>query len=165
MCGVPVAEQRARHGAAPAQARTAEQAIKILLIQFVKNLFQVKMIASGLADPFAAAHAADGVNPVANVPPVQELPIARLIALRNGFAVELGEQDEGQRFQHRGRSGFQQVRQAHFDSPLPNSDDVVDIGIRTEAHFKLRQRRARPDGTEGFRKDLLAGVGQGKLRR
>ena len=58
-------------------------------------------------------------------------------------AIQLAEQNVGQRFDDRGGRALENVRDPDGEPPALEPDRAVGIGVAPELHFDLRKRRAR----------------------
>src|SRR5262245_9580071 len=106
-------------------------------------------------DEFAPADLTNQLRLPPYVAPVQIQAIAMGITARGGLAVELTQQDEGERLHHRRGRARKQVRDPDVEPPILQSDEAVGVGEAAELDPQLRHRRPRLDFAENAAIDLL----------
>ena len=163
--GVVVAEAAAGVVLAPGDLRASHESVEEAAVEVVEDFFQMVMVAASRADVLASAHLADEAGFGGNVVTGDIAAITRAEGALDRLAIELGEQDMGDRVQHGFRSAFEQVGEADIKLSLAQPDGVVDGDERIETNVHRRRGRAGTKFAIGFLKDLrqLWGHGEGRV--
>jgi len=152
---IEMSEHAARGPAAPTQLRPAHQAIEILRVEALENLFQIVMLSGRPGKELAPADLAHQLRLAPDVAPVQIQPVTVRVHGRHRLSVQLAEQDERQRFGDRRRGAGQQVANPHPEAAVAKRNGAIRVGELAELDAQAGQRRARPERAENAGIDLL----------
>ena len=136
-------------------------------VEVVENFFQMVVVAAGGADVLASAHLADEPRFGGNVVAGDIAAITGAVGAVDRLAIELGEQDVGDRVQHGFGRAFEQVGEADVKLSLAQPDGVVDGDKRIETNVHGRRGRAGTEFAIGFVKNFgkLRGHVEGRVAR
>jgi len=123
--------------------RASHESMEEAAVEVVENFFQVIVVAASGADVLASTHLADEAGFGGNVVAGDITAITGAVSVLDRLAIELGEQDVGDRVQHGVGSAFEQVGEANVELSLAETDGVVDGDKRIETNVHGRRGRAR----------------------
>ena len=163
--GIVVTEAATGVVLAPGELRTSHESVKEAAVEVVEDFFQMVVVAASGADVLASAHLADETRFGGNIMAGDIAAITCAVDAIDWLAIELGEQDVGNRVQDRFWSTFEQVGEADVEFSLAHADGVVDGDKRIKADVHDRRGRARTQFAIGFMKDFgeLWGHVEGRL--
>src|SRR5258708_6989958 len=110
--GIVVAKAAAGMVPAPGELRPSHESVEEAAVEVVEDFFQMVVVATGGADVLASAHLADEPRFGGNVVAGDIAAITGAVRAIDRLTIELGEQDVGDRAQHRFGSAFKQVGEA-----------------------------------------------------
>jgi cytolysin (calcineurin-like family phosphatase) len=141
--GIVVAEAAAGVGVAPGELGATEESVKKAAVEVVEDFLEMVVVAASGADQLAAAHLADETRFSGKIVAGNIAAIASAMSALDGLAIELGEQDVGDRVQHGIGRAFEQVGEANVELSLAEADGVVDgdKGIKASMHRWRRGAR------------------------
>ena len=168
--GVVVAEAAAGVVLAPGELRASHESVEEAAVEVVENFFQVVMVSAGGADVLASAHLADKPRFGGNVVAGDIAAITGAVDAIDRVAIELGQQDVGDRVLHRFGSAFKQIGEADVELSLAEANGVVDGDERIETNIHERHGRRGRAGAEfaiSFVEDFceLGGHVEGRVAR
>ncbi len=142
---VVVAEAATGVVLAPGKLRTPHQPVEKAAVEIVKNFFQVIVMSPGGSNVLASAHLADEACFGGNVLACDIAAIAGALDTIDGLAIELGEEDVGDRKEHRIGCAFEQIGNPDVKLALTEADGVVDGDewIKTKVHGRRGCPRAQ----------------------
>jgi len=164
---IVVAEDAAGLGLAPAHSRTRHEAMEKSGVQVFEDRVQIVEMASWRAQELAAAHLPDQVRFADDLVAADIFPIAGCGGAVDRLAIHLGEQDVSDRPKNRIGRSFEEVREAHEETPVAQANRVVDVGEGEEFHLQFGQGSARAELIVCFLEDFEdAGThGEGRVAR
>lgn len=112
------------------------------------------MVAACGVDVLASPHLADETGLGSDIVAGDIAPITGAVRAIHRLAIKLGEQDVGDRVQHRFGSAFQQVGDADVELSLSQADGVIDRDERVETNVHRRSGHAGAEFAIGVVKDL-----------
>src|SRR5208282_792608 len=148
--GIVVAETAAGVVPAPGELRASHEPVEEAVVEVVEDFLQMVVVAAGGVDVLASAHLADEARLGGNIVAGNMAAIAGAVGAIDRLAIELGEQDVGDRVQHGFGSAFKQVGDADVELSLAEANGVVDGDERIETNVHGRRGRARPQFTIGL---------------
>src|ERR1700674_2659739 len=151
---VVVAEAAAGVVPAPGELRPSHESVEKAAVEVVENFFQMVVMAAGGADMLASAHLADEARFCGNVVAGDIAAITRAVGALDRLAIELGQQDVGDRVQHGFLSAFEQIGEADVELSLAEADRVVDRDESVETNVHGRRGRAGTELAIRFVKDF-----------
>jgi len=151
---VVVAKAAAGVVTAPGELRASHESVEKAAVEIVENFFQVVVVAAGRADVFATAHVADEPRFGGNVVAGDIAAITGAVGALDRLTIKFGEQDVGDRVQHRFGSAFEQVGKADIEFSLAQANGVVDRDESIETNVHRRRGRAGTEFAIGFVKDF-----------
>ena len=148
--GIVVAGTAAGVVPAPGELRASHEPVEEAVVEVVEDFLQMVVVAAGGVDVLASAHLADEARLGGNIVAGNMAAIAGAVGAIDRLAIELGEQDVGDRVQHGFGSAFKQVGDADVELSLAEANGVVDGDERIETNVHGRRGRARPQFTIGL---------------
>ena len=139
---------------APGKLRSSHESVEEAAVEVVEKFFQMVVMAAGGADMLASAHLADEPRFGGNVVAGDIAAITRAVGALDRLAIELGQQDVGDRVQHGFRSAFEQIGEADVELSLAEADRVVDRDESVETNVHGRRGRAGTEFAIRFVKDF-----------
>ncbi len=152
--GVVVAEAAAGMVPAPGKLRASHESVEEAAVEIVEDFFQMVVMAAGGADMLASAHLADEARFGGDVVASDIAAITGAVGAIYRLAIELGEQDVGDRVQHGFGSAFEQIGKADVELSLAQADSVVDGDESIETSVQGRRGRTGTEFAIGFVKDF-----------
>ena len=141
--GVVVAEAAAGVVLAPGELRASHESVEEAAVKVVEDFFQMVVMAAGGVDVLASAHLAEEPRFGGNIVAGDIAAIAGAVGAIDRLAIELGEQDVGDRVLHGFGSAFEQVGEADVELSLAEANGVVDGDERIETNIGRHGRRGR----------------------
>ncbi len=121
----------------------------------LEYLLEVVDLAAGRFDPLASAHLPHQLRLGAHVVTGDIAAIAGGVQALDRLAVNLGQKNVRDRFDHSFRRALQQVGDAHVHHGLAQADGVIHVGEGIELDPKFRHGSARPELAVGALKNVV----------
>ncbi len=168
--GVVVAETAAGVVPAPGELRASHESVEEAAVEVVEDFFQMVVVAAGGVNVLASAYLADEPRFGGNIVAGDIAAITGAVDAIDRLAIELGQQDVGDRILHGFGSAFEQVGEADVELSLAEANGVVDGDERIETNIHGRHGRRERAGAEfaiGFVKNFgeLWGHVEGRVAR
>src|SRR5579864_9168570 len=142
--GIVMAERITSMVSAPRHLRASQQSVKESPVQVIKDCFEIVNVTFGGTDELSSAHLAHKVTLVCHLVAGDIATVTRVMQPLDGLAIDLGQQNVRDGFQHRLGRAFQQVGNAYQKLALAQADGVIDVGEREELDVEIGQGRAWP---------------------
>ena len=128
--------------AAPGKLRTSHQSVEKSPVEIVENFLQMIMMAARRVNMFSPSQLTHEPRLRGQFMAADITPIARALCAVNRLAIEFGQQDMGNRMQHRFGRAFEQIRESNVKFGVAQANRVVDRDKRIKADVHRRGGRA-----------------------